>query len=182
MGQYRCSLKDKLKLTDHHEWHPDIASNVCPILRDLIEAAAKKEDYEQLARLMKIGDGPGAGQFFLTRTIDHNGPRLSGKNFLIFQQFCEMIQKGEAMEIHAQGYVVMSRQQYARMVVRSRPDVYSRGGGIPVLDEMSHVSDEQIDRLRYELKNKTQKIPLPLSKFINPKKHAIIHRKRRSKS
>jgi len=62
MGQYKCPLKDKLKPSRHNEWHPDIASNVCPVLREEMQKALDNENWGRLGALMDMLDVFGEGE------------------------------------------------------------------------------------------------------------------------
>lgn len=64
MGSYRCSLRNKLKPASHDEWHPDMVSSICPVLRDAIEQAACSENYKRLKKLLKLAEDNGFGFMF----------------------------------------------------------------------------------------------------------------------
>lgn len=59
MGSYKCPLSGKLKPKTHDEWHGDMFSYDCPVLREEIETAAYQERYKRLRKLLKMGEEVG---------------------------------------------------------------------------------------------------------------------------
>ena len=56
MGYYKCTLRNLLRTAHHDEWHSDFASNNCPVLQNAILDAVEKENYERVARLLKMAE------------------------------------------------------------------------------------------------------------------------------
>lgn len=55
-------MRTLLNPKGHDEWHGDILSSKCPLLREAIENAAINEEYDQVIKLIHLGEKYNYGQ------------------------------------------------------------------------------------------------------------------------
>ncbi len=56
MGMYLCKLSKVLQPKYHNEWHGDICSTTCPILKEEMQTSLDTEDWNRLKELIKLGE------------------------------------------------------------------------------------------------------------------------------